>query len=105
METFSYGTTYIWTYSSKFHPTKDSDRKTFILAPPKNSQPTRFNTYAHGIQARRPQEMKFLFRRAGNWIFGFRRRISDTKKRKKKKKEGSYRGNIRGESRSNSWLA
>lgn len=86
METFSYGTTYIWTYSSNISSNKGFRSENIHPRSAKKFSTHTIHTYAHGIQARRPQEMKFLFRRAGNWIFGFRRRISDTKKRKKKKK-------------------
>lgn len=79
---------------------KIRDRKTLVHA---------IHVYA---QARQPQEMKFLFRRAGNWIFGFRRRQNlghakgkekKRKKKKKGKKEGSYQGqHFEAKSRSNS---
>lgn len=73
---------------------KIRDRKTLVHA---------IHVYAHGVEARQPQEMKFLFRRAGNWIFGFRRRqnLGHAKRKKKgrrrrrrEKKKDRIRANI-----------
>ena len=58
---------------------KIRDRKTLVHA---------IHVYA---QARQPQEMKFLFRRAGNWIFGFRRRQNLGHAKRKKKEEEEER--------------
>ena len=79
-----------WNFDRNFFSSEDKRFGLENIHPRKNSRPTRtIHTYARGIQARQPQEMKFPFRRAGNWIFGFRRRISDTKKGEEGKKEES----------------